>query len=410
VPTNDQLLARKFALLAPHLDERQRRLWYGAEAQMLGRGGVSAVAAAAGVSRPTVRKGVVELAGGAKVSGQVRRPGAGRRRATEIDPDLVSALDSLVDPVSRGDPESPLRWTCKSTRQLADTLTEGGHPVSSWTVGQLLHELGYSLQANAKTVEGRQHPDRDAQFGYINDHVRRFLAAGDPVVSVDTKKKELVGDEPAYKNGGREWQPKGAPQRVGVHDFPTGPKAVPYGVYDVAANSGYVSVGTDGDTAAFAVATLRRWWSQVGQPTYSKARRLLICADAGGSNGYRLRLWKVELGRLATDTGLAITVCHFPPGTSKWNRIEHRLWSAISMNWRGRPLTSHEVVVELIGATTSRTGLTIRAHHDTGTYPTGIKVSDQDLASVPLKPHAFHGEWNYTIGGRRPARPRITAV
>jgi hypothetical protein len=405
---DDEVLARKFALLAPHLDERQRRLWYGVEAQALGRGGVSAVAAAAGVSRPTVRKGVAELAAGAAVSGRVRAVGAGRPRSTESDPGLLEALDALVDPESRGDPESPLRWTCKSTRQLADALTNGGHPASSWTVGQLLHQLGYSLQATAKVLEGKQHPDRDAQFRYINHYVRQFLATGDPVISVDTKKKELVGDEPGYSNGGREWQPKGNPEEVDVHNFPRGAKAIPFGVYDVGANTGFVSVGADADTAAFAVATLRRWWDQVGQPTYPDTTRLLVCADAGGSNGYRLRLWKLELGQLAAQTGLAITVCHFPPGTSKWNRIEHRLWSAISMNWRGRPLTSHEVVVELIGATTSRTGLRVKAQLDTASYPTGIKVSDEQLAAIAINRHRFHGDWNYTIGGKPPPAPRTT--
>jgi hypothetical protein len=403
-------LAAKCESVLPHLDERQRRLWLGAEAQALGRGGVSVVARAAGVSRPTVRRGMAELAGGAAPSVRVRGPGAGRKRATDTDAGLMKALDRLVDPVTRGDPESPLRWTCKSTRQLAGALSEAGHRVSAWTVGQLLHELDYSLQANAKTREGKQHPDRDAQFRYINDHVRRFLRTGDPVISVDTKKKELVGAAPGYKNGGREWQPKATPERVGVHDFPVGPKAIPYGVYDVGANTGFVSVGADADTAAFAVETLRRWWQQVGHPSYPNARRLLVCADAGGSNGYRRRLWKLEIGRLAAQTGLAISVCHFPPGTSKWNRIEHRLWSAVSTNWRGRPLVSHEVVVELIGATTSRTGLTVRAELDTGLYPTGIEVSDEELATVPIKPHRFHGEWNYTIGGRRPPQPRTTTV
>src|SRR5262245_38476345 len=304
---DDEVLARKFALLAPHLDERQRRLWYGVEAQALGRGGVSAVAAAAGVSRPTVRKGVTELAAGAPVSGRVRASGAGRPRATDADAGLLEALDALVDPQSRGDPESALRWTCKSTRQLADALATAGHAVSAWTVAQLLHQLGYSLQANAKVAEGKQHPDRDAQFRYIDHHVRRFLTTDDPVISVDTKKKELVGDDPGYANGGREWQPKGSPQRVDVHDFPRGAKAIPYGVYDVGANTGFVSVGADADTAAFAVETLRRWWHQVGAPTYPDSGRLLVCADAGGSNGYRLRLWKLELGQLAAQTGLAIT-------------------------------------------------------------------------------------------------------
>lgn len=406
----EEVLARKFERLLPHLDERQRRLWLAVEAEALGRGGLTAVCRAANVSAPTVRKGLRELEQGIEVTGRVRRAGAGRKRATVTDPGLLGALDRLVDPDTRGDPESPLRWTCKSTRRLADALTEDGHPVSSSTVADLLvGELKFSLQANAKTREGRQHPDRDGQFRYINDLVRRFLKAGDPVISVDTKKKELIGDDPAYKNGGREWQPTKCPERVGVHDFPgQAPKAIPYGVLDLGANAGFVSVGADRDTAAFAVETLRRWWARIGEPTYPQARRLLICADAGGSNGYRVRLWKLELGRLAADTGLAITVCHFPPGTSKWNRIEHRLWSAVTSNWRGRPLVSHEVVVELIGATTTRTGLTVHAERDTGTYPKGVTVTDEELAAVPLKPHVFHGEWNYTIGGPRPPRPRTT--
>lgn len=409
---DEEVLARKFALLLPHLDERQRRLWFGVEAQALGRGGVSVVARAASVSRPTVRRGLSEVAEGAAPGERVRRPGAGRKRVVQLDPELSASLDRMVDPDTRGDPESPLRWTCKSTRQLADALTAEGHPVSSWTVGQELHRLDYSLQANAKTREGKQHPDRDGQFHYINDQVRRFLAAGDPVISVDTKKKELVGADPGYKNAGREWQPGKSPERVGTHDFPDPkvPKAVPYGIFDLAANAGWVSVGSDHDTAAFAVETLRRWWMAVGRPSYPDARRLLVCADAGGSNGYRVRLWKLELGRLAAETGLAITVSHFPPGTSKWNRIEHRLFSAISMNWRGRPLTSHEVVVDLIGATTTRAGLTVHAERDVTLYPKGVKVTDEELATVPLKPHDFHGEWNYTVGGRRPPRPRTTAV
>jgi len=371
------------------------------------------VARAAGVSRPTVRRGVVELTEAPRVPlGRVRLPGAGRKKTTEVDPGFSAALDALVDPATRGDPESPLRWTCKSTRQLASVLSEAGHRASSWTVAQELHRLHYSLQGNAKTNEGAQHPDRDAQFTYINDEVRRFLAAGDPVISIDTKKKELVGADPGYKNGGREWQPQGSPVAVGTHDFPDPkvPKAVPYGIYDLGADAGWVSVGSDHDTAAFAVQTLRSWWQMVGHPSYPRSSRLLVCADSGGSNGYRVRLWKLELGRLATETGLAITVSHFPPGTSKFNKIEHRLFSHISMNWRGRPLTSHEVVVELIGATTTTTGLTVHAERDTATYPKGIKVSDEELASVPLKPHDFHGEWNYTLGGRRPPKPRITRV
>jgi Rhodopirellula transposase DDE domain len=386
--------------LTPRLDERQRRLMAGAGARTLGRGGIAAVARATGLSRATIRKGAIELERGpVAAEDRVRRPGGGRKRATERDPGLVAALEALVDPHTRGDPESPLRWTCKSTRQLADALTAAGHATSHVRAGELLRSLGYSLQANAKTREGKQHPDRDAQFRYINEQVRRHLRAGQPVISVDTKKKELIGADPAYKNAGREWQPTGSPERVGVHDFPDpeSPKAIPYGIFDIQANAGFVVVGCDRDTASFAAQTLRRWWHSVGSVAYPDAGRLLICADAGGSNGYRIRLWKLELGRLASETGLQITVCHFPPGTSKWNHIEHRLFSAISTNWRGRPLTSHEVVVELIGATTTRGGLKVHAERDLATYPKGVTVTDQELASVPLKPHKFHGDWNYTV-------------
>lgn len=357
------------------------------------------MARVASVSRPTVRKAVRQLEEEptpAPVSARARRPGGGRKRLAEKDPALVRALEKLVDPSTRGDPMSPLRWTCKSTRQLAQTLTEQGHPVSAWTVAHLLRALGYSLQANRKTMEGTHHPDRDAQFRYVNERVRAHLRRGDPVISVDTKKKELVGP---YKNGGREWQPKGSPEEVNIYDFisPEVGKAIPYGIYDVGANSGWVSVGSDHDTASFAVEAIRRWWGSVGRAAYPTAKRLLICADSGGSNGYRVRLWKVELARLATETGLSITVCHLPPGTSKWNKIEHRLFAHISMNWRGRPLTSHEVVVELIGATTTSTGLRVHAERDQGTYPLQVKVSDEQIAAVPLAPHRFHGEWNYTI-------------
>ena len=400
------MLAAKFAVLLPQLDERQRRLLLGAEAQALGRGGIARVAAAAGVSSPTVTRGLAEVRAGATGEGRVRKPGGGRKSLTETDPGLLAALEALVDPVTRGDPMSPLRWTTKSTRQLADALTADGHPVSHVRVGELLHGLGYSLQSNAKAVEGKQHPDRDGQFRHIHATAKRYLKAGDPVISVDTKKKELVGESPGYKNNGRDWQPQGTPLRVGVHDFPDPavPKAVPYGIYDLSANTGWVTVGSDGDTAAFAVATLRRWWTQVGQPTYPNAKRLLITADAGGSNGYRVRLWKTELAQLATDIGVAITVCHYPPGTSKWNKIEHRLFSAITSNWRGRPLTSHQVVVDLIGATTSRTGLTVHAEADTNSYPRGVKISDAHMAAIAcqLKTDKFHGEWNYSV---KPARP-----
>ncbi len=393
----------------PHLNEFQRRALLGVEARELGWGGVSAVARVAGVSRSTVTIAVAELdrprlAG----EGRSRRPGAGRKSATVKDPGLAAALDALVDPVTRGDPESPLRWTCKSTRQLAAALTAAGHPVSERTVAGLLYDAGYSLQANAKTTEGRQHPDRDGQFAHTNDTARRYRRSGDPVISVDTKKKELVGETPGYKNNGREWQPAGNPVPVGVHDFPDPamPKAVPYGIYDLAADTGWVSVGQDGDTAAFAVETLRRWWDKAGRISYPKAKQLLINADAGGSNGYRVRLWKVELAALATELGIPITVCHFPPGTSKWNKIEHRPFSHITMNWRGRPLTSHQVVVDLISATTTRTGLTVHAEPNTESYPRGIKVTnaEMDAISPQLKPHAFHGDWNYTL------RPRTTCM
>jgi hypothetical protein len=402
---------RRIMVLSPQLNERQRRALLGAEARELGWGGVSAVARVAGVARSTVTLAVAELDGPEVVDpGRSRRSGGGRKSATVADPGLAAALDALVDPATRGDPMSPLRWTAKSTLTLAEALTAAGHRVSDQTVAVLLREAGYSLQANAKTREGRQHPDRDLQFHHIHDLGRRFLRAKDPMVSVDAKKKELVGTEPGYKNSGREWEPGGEPARVGTHDFPDPkvPKAVPYGIYDVGANTGWVSVGSDGDTGAFAVETLRRWWGGVGQARYPRSKRLLVCADAGGSNGYRLRLWKRELALLATETGLAITVCHFPPGTSKWNRIEHRLFAHITMNWRGRPLTSHEVIIELIGATTTRAGLTVHAEADTNSYPRKIKVSDAEMAAVArqLKPDAFHGEWNYTI---RPER-RTTTV
>jgi hypothetical protein len=393
---------RRITTMWPFLSELQRRRLLGVEARELGWGGVSAVARVAGVARSTVTIAVTELSSPPEVGeGRSRRPGGGRKPVAVKDPGLVSALDALVDPVTRGDPESPLRWTCKSTRKLARTLTAQGHPVSERTVAGLLHDAGYSLQANAKTTEGKQHPDRDAQFGHINDTVRRYRRSGDPVISVDTKKKELVGETPGYKNNGREWQPAGAPVTVGVHDFPDPamPKAVPYGIYDLAADTGWVCVGSDGDTAAFAVQTLRRWWDKVGRISYPGAKRLLICADAGGSNGYRVRLWKVELARFATEIGIPITVSHFPPGTSKWNKIEHRLFSHITMNWRGRPLTSHQVVVDLISATTTRTGLTVHAEADTQTYPRGIKVTNaqMDAISSQLKAHTFHADWNYTL-------------
>ena len=391
-----RVLAAKFAAIFPHLDERQRRLLMGAEARALGHGGIRVVARAAGVREATVSLGAGELDSGAEPLGRVRRPGGGRKRAAELDPGLRPALLALVEPQERGDPMSPLRWTVKSTRNLAGELTRQGHRVGADTVGDLLRAEGFSLQGNAKTIEGQRHPDRDAQFRYINEQVKAHQDTADPVISVDTKKKELVGE---FKNAGREWRPKGEPAATRTHDFPGDGvgKAVPYGVYDLTANAGWVSVGTDHDTAAFAVESIRRWWKAAGNSDYPLARRLLITADAGGSNGYRTRAWKAELAALAVETGLEITCCHFPPGTSKWNKVEHRLFSHITMNWRGRPLTSHEVIVQTIAATTTRTGLRVRAELDTSGYDTGIKVSDRQMDALPLTRHDWHGDWNYTL-------------
>ncbi len=398
------MLAAKFKAIFPHLDERQRRLLMGAEARALGHGGIRLVARAAGVREATVSLGVDELEAGADPLGRTRRPGGGRKRAAELDPGLVPALLALVEPDERGDPMSPLRWTAKSTRDLAAELTAQGHKAGADTVGDLLRGEGFSLQGNAKTIEGKQHPDRDAQFRYISEQAQAHQDARDPVISVDTKKKELVG---AYKNGGREWRPKGEPARVATHDFPDEDlgKAIPYGVYDLAANAGWVNVGTDHDTAAFAVESIRRWWNAAGRAAYPHARRLLVTADAGGSNGYRTRAWKAELAAFALETGLAVTVCHFPPGTSKWNKIEHRLFSHITMNWRGRPLTSHEVIVNTIAATRTRTGLAVRAELDPGHYPDGVKVSDEQMDRLPLDKHDWHGDWNYTLRPEPPAPP-----
>jgi Rhodopirellula transposase DDE domain len=391
-----QVLAAKFAVIFPHLDERQRRLLMGAEARALGHGGIRLVARAAGVRQATVSAGVSELEAGAEPLGRARQPGGGRKRAAEADPGLVPALLALVEPDERGDPMSPLKWTAKSTRNLAGELTRQGHKVSADTVGDLLRDEGFSLQGNAKTIEGARHPDRDAQFRYINGQARAHQEAGDPVISVDTKKKELIGE---FANAGREWRPKGRPAAVRTHDFPgdSEGKAIPYGVYDVTADAGWVNVGTDHDTAAFAVESIRRWWEAAGSSQYPAARRLLITADAGGSNGYRTRAWKTGLAALAEETGLQITVCHFPPGTSKWNKIEHRLFSHVTMNWRGRPLTSHDVIISSIAATTTRTGLTVQARLDDGSYPTGVKVSNAQMAALPISRHPFHGEWNYTL-------------
>jgi hypothetical protein len=396
VEVTEENLSRFFSKVSPLLDERERRLLGAAVVEMLGHGGQARVAEATGWSRNTLIAGAAELAGGPTRSERVRRPGAGRKKATDLDPELLVVLDSLVEPESRGDPMSPLRWTTKSTRTLSAELTRLGHQAGSGLVGRMLHYLGYSLQANAKVTEGAQHPDRDAQFAHINATAAEHLAAGQPVISVDCKKKELVGD---YANGGAEWEPEGSPTRVGVHDFPDPevPKAIPYGVYDLAANEGWVNVGDDHDTPAFAVASIARWWERMGKPRYPDATRLMITADAGGSNSYRSRAWKTELAALAATIGVVITVCHMPPGTSKWNKIEHRLFSFISMNWRGKPLRTYRTVVELIAATTTTTGLRVEADRDEGYYPTGVKVTDAQLAAVPLRPHDFHPDWNYSI-------------
>ncbi len=398
MPDAETGLARKFEVLARVLDERTRRLVAAAEAEAIGFGGVTAVAQASGLSRGTVIRGMAELKVAPKPArGQrIRRRGAGRKRTIDQDATLKRDLESLVEPVTRGDPESPLRWTCKSVRQLAAELKRMKHQTSHRMVAELLHEMDYSLQANRKTLEGSTHPDRDAQFHHISDKSREFQAGRQPVISVDTKKKELVGD---FKNNGRELRPKGDPEKVRVHDFviPELGRAAPYGVYDVTQNAGWVSVGVDHDTAAFAAQSIRRWWESMGAKAYPEARRLLITADSGGSNGARVRLWKVELQNLADETGLEISVCHLPPGTSKWNKIEHRLFSFISQNWRGKPLVSHQVIVNLIAATTTKTGLRVRAEIDPGKYPKGVKVSDKQVAAIRLERDQFHGEWNYTI-------------
>ena len=402
VTVTREKLTAMFEEILPHLDERQRRLVLGAEARALGHGGIRLVAAAAGAAEATVSLGAAELEAGAEPLGRARRQGGGRKPLPETDPGLVPALLALVEPEERGDPVSPLRWTTKSVRTLAAELTRQGHKVSADTVHQLLRAQGFSMQANAKTIEGKQHPDRDAQFRYISEQARAHQASSDPVISVDAKKKEQVGQ---YASGGRAWRPRGDPVHVRDHDFP-GPgsgKVTPYGIYDLAANAGWVSVGTDRDTAAFAVESIRRWWHARGREDYPGARRLLITADAGGSNGYRTRAWKTGLADLARETGLEITCCHFPPGTSKWNKIEHRLFSRITMNWRGRPLASHDIIVNSIAAATTATGLRVHAELDTGAYPAGIKVSDAQMDALPLVTHYWHGEWNYTLIPAPPA-------
>lgn len=392
-------VSERYNLIAWALDERLRRLVFAAEAKVLGHGGVTAVSESTGISRRAIHVGLKELESHHSVEnvgrGRIRRPGAGRKCLTETDPTIESDLELLIEPVSCGDPESPLRWTCKSLRTLADELCGMGHIISHMQVGKLLAKLGYSLQGNKKTLEGSEHPDRDQQFEYINSLVKQRLSQGEPVISVDTKKKELVGQ---FKNNGKTWCPQGKPVKTKVHDFiDVGGRASPYGVYDIGADTGWVNIGTDHDTASFAVQSIRRWWQVVGSKTYPEARELLITADGGGSNGSRVRLWKLELQGLADEFGLPIRVSHYPPGTSKWNKIEHRLFSFISMNWRGQPLISHEVIINLIANTKTKAGLSVKAELDTGQYPTGIKVSDEQFATLNIARDDFHGEWNYAI-------------
>lgn len=401
----DSPIGQRWELMRDRLDERQRREFAAAEAKVIGRGGVSQVAAATGLARGTIMAGMQEFEGASNEflpvpqlapPAATRRPGGGRKPLTQKDPTLMADLLELVEPTTRGDPESPLRWSCKSLRVLAEELQQRGHVVSHVVVGQLLKTEGFSLQGNAKVIEGNQSPDRNAQFEHINATASAAIARGQPVISVDTKKKELVGQ---FKNGGKEWHPAGDPAQVKVHDFmdPVLGRASPYGVYDIGADQGWVSVGTDHDTAAFAVRTIRGWWYSMGKARYPKARELTITADGGGSNGHRVRLWKLELGRFAQETGLNIRVCHFPPGTSKWNKIEHRMFSFITMNWRAQPLISHEVIVNLIAGTRTRSGLTIHAELDTNSYPKGLVVTDAELATVHIEPDSFHGDWNYCI-------------
>lgn len=386
--------------LWPHLDERTRRMVAAAEALRLGRGGITWVSRLCGLSRVTITKGIAELSRAPLAEGRIRRAGAGRPRLEIQDTSLPKALDALVEPLARGDPMSPLRWTCKSTRSLAATLGKKGHPVSHEKVAQLLRGMNYSLQSNRKMEEGEDHPDRDAQFRYINREVRKAMRQGEPVISVDTKKKEIIGN---FENKGRQWRKAKEPEHVNGHDFPTPslPRAYPYGIYDQTFNRGFVNVGTDHDTGAFAVASIKGWWRHEGRRLYPQATRLLITADGGGSNGYRLRLWKLELQAMANETRLTIAVCHFPPGTSKWNKVEHRLFSFISSNWRGEPLRDYETIVHLIAATTTAKGLSVTCRLDHHKYPTGRKVTDEEMATVYITPHTFHGEWNYVI------RPRI---
>jgi len=389
-------LRTKLGAVWPLLDERARRLVAASEADSLGYGGVSLVRRACGLSRKAIAKGLCEIQEGRNWEGRIRRPGAGRKPLTASDPKLVGRLEQMIEEATRGDPESPLRWTCKSTRTLAKVLTQDKHPVSHTKVAQILHDLNYSLQSNRKTEEGQDHPDRDAQFRHINSAVKRYLGGGCAVISVDTKKKELIGN---YRNAGQQWRRKKQPRPVLGHDFPSPdvPRAYPYGIYDIGRNTGFVNLGTDHDTGAFAVASIRGWWQHEGRRLYPKAKTLLITADAGGSNGWRLRLWKVELQKFADESGLNLSVCHFPPGTSKWNKIEHRLFSFISSNWRGEPLRDYETIVNLIAKTTTAKGLTVTCRLDRRKYPTGRKVTPEEMKQVNLYPNKFHGEWNYVI-------------
>jgi hypothetical protein len=393
------MLRGKFRLMKPSFNERTRRQWAATEALALGHGGVTAVAAASGLSRTVIHAGIRELRNLRQVklmAGRIRRPGGGRKRVTEKAPGLLAALEALVEPTTRGDPESPIRWTCKSVRRLARQLRAQRHRVGPTKVAALLRQIGYSLQGNRKTREGSSHPDRDAQFRHIHDQVKSFQKRGQPVISVDTKKKELVGD---FRNGGREWRPRGRPEEVRVHDFRDEQlgKVIPYGVYDLTHNEGWVSVGIDHDTAEFAAEAILRWWRRMGRRRFGRARELMITADCGGSNGNRSRLWKIALQRLADRTGLTLNVCHFPPGTSKWNKIEHRLFCHITQNWRGKPLVNRVVIVQLIGATTTQEGLRVKAELDANRYPLAVEVSDEELRRVRLSPAAFHGDWNYSI-------------
>jgi hypothetical protein len=408
----EEQIRQKYEALAPVMDERMTRLWAAAEARALGAGGSAAVTRATGIRGKRIwmgRKDLDDLAENPPREPprkqRVRRLGVGRKALSETDPTLATDLESLIDPVTRGDPESPLRWTCKSSSKLAEALRKKGHDVGDTSVRSLLQKLGYSLQANAKVREGTAHPDRNAQFEYINAQADAFLAANEPVISVDTKKKELVGD---FKNGGREWHPKGKPERVQVHDFidPELGKAIPYGIYDISRDEGWVTVGIDHDTAQFAVSSITQWWKAMGRKAYPNATRLMITADSGGSNSSRSRLWKLELQDFADMTGIGVSVSHFPPGTSKWNKIEHRLFSQISMNWRGRPLLSHQTVVNLIAATRTRSGLKVRSRLDQTPYPAGIEVTDSEMKRIELRAHAFHGDWNYTIAPRVPRSVR----